>query len=116
MYATAAMARGAHALDWLATLDGHEALVVDAAGGVRTTPAGRGHTRSAGRGDMGSRWVTTGLDPAVMTVRDGFARRGTGPPGVPPARPVADQGGRPQTAGDGTTPRAPFALLPRTQQ
>ena len=38
VYATAALARGADALDWLATLDGHTALLVDAAGRARTTP------------------------------------------------------------------------------
>lgn len=38
VYATAAVARGADALDWLATLDGYAALLVDAAGGVRGTP------------------------------------------------------------------------------
>ncbi|MEV0810179.1 FAD:protein FMN transferase [Micromonospora sp. NPDC050200] len=38
VYATAAVARGADALDWLATLDGHEALLVDAAGRVGATP------------------------------------------------------------------------------
>ncbi|MCW3817376.1 FAD:protein FMN transferase [Micromonospora sp. DR5-3] len=37
VYATAAAARGADALDWLATLDGYAALVVDAAGRVRAT-------------------------------------------------------------------------------
>ncbi|MEU4369507.1 FAD:protein FMN transferase [Micromonospora chersina] len=38
VYATAAVARGADALDWLATLDGYAALLVDAAGRVRATP------------------------------------------------------------------------------
>ncbi|MEU4478681.1 hypothetical protein AB0F68_11555 [Micromonospora sp. NPDC023966] len=38
VYATAAVARGADALDWLATLDGYAALLVDAAGGIRATP------------------------------------------------------------------------------
>ncbi len=38
VYATAALARGADALDWLATLDGHAALLVDATGRARTTP------------------------------------------------------------------------------
>ncbi|MEH1059376.1 hypothetical protein V6U89_29735 [Micromonospora sp. CPCC 206171] len=44
VYATAALARGADARDRLATLDGHEALVVD-------PPAGRHHRhRLAGAG------------------------------------------------------------------
>ncbi|MGC4889459.1 FAD:protein FMN transferase [Micromonospora sp. DT227] len=38
VYATAAVARGTDALDWLATLDGYAALLVDAAGRVRATP------------------------------------------------------------------------------
>ncbi|WP_319458714.1 FAD:protein FMN transferase [Micromonospora sp. RTP1Z1] len=38
VYATAAVARGADALDWLATLDGYAGLLVDAAGRVRATP------------------------------------------------------------------------------
>ncbi|WP_210406336.1 FAD:protein FMN transferase, partial [Micromonospora sp. MH33] len=38
VYATAAVARGADALDWLAALDGYAALLVDAAGRVRATP------------------------------------------------------------------------------
>jgi hypothetical protein len=38
VYATAAVARGADALDWLATLDGYAGLLVDAAGRLRATP------------------------------------------------------------------------------
>ena len=38
VYATAAVARGADALDWLATLDGYAGLLVDTAGRVRATP------------------------------------------------------------------------------
>ncbi|MFC4145927.1 FAD:protein FMN transferase [Micromonospora mangrovi] len=38
VYATAAVARGPDALDWLTTLDGYAALLVDAAGRVRATP------------------------------------------------------------------------------
>ncbi|SCF41317.1 FAD:protein FMN transferase [Micromonospora mirobrigensis] len=38
VYATAAVARGADALDWLATLDGYAALLVDATGRVAATP------------------------------------------------------------------------------
>lgn len=38
VYATAAVARGTDALDWLATLDGYAALLVDATGQVRATP------------------------------------------------------------------------------
>jgi thiamine biosynthesis lipoprotein len=37
VYATAACGRGVDALDWLATLDGYEGLVVPAAGAVRAT-------------------------------------------------------------------------------
>ncbi|MFI7427157.1 FAD:protein FMN transferase [Micromonospora sp. NPDC049836] len=48
VYATAAVARGADALDWLATLDGYAALLVDAAGRVRATPDWPG-SRPAGR-------------------------------------------------------------------
>jgi thiamine biosynthesis lipoprotein len=36
-YATAAVAMGAAALDWLDDLDGYEALLVDASGEVRWT-------------------------------------------------------------------------------
>ncbi|MEV6971451.1 FAD:protein FMN transferase [Hamadaea sp. NPDC051192] len=38
VYATAAFARGASALEWLATLDGYEGLVVTSDGRVRSTP------------------------------------------------------------------------------
>ncbi|MEV0154656.1 FAD:protein FMN transferase [Micromonospora sp. NPDC050686] len=38
VYATTAVARGADALDWLTTLDGYAALLVDAASRVRATP------------------------------------------------------------------------------
>ncbi|QLQ37052.1 FAD:protein FMN transferase [Micromonospora robiginosa] len=38
VYATAAVAGGADAPDWLASLDGYAALLVDAAGRVRATP------------------------------------------------------------------------------
>ncbi|MEH0846142.1 FAD:protein FMN transferase [Micromonospora sp. CPCC 205711] len=38
VYATAAVAAGPWALDWLAGLDGYPALLVDAAGRVRATP------------------------------------------------------------------------------
>ncbi|MFC0003312.1 FAD:protein FMN transferase [Micromonospora siamensis] len=38
VYATAAVARGADAVDWLATLDGYAALLVNAAGRVTATP------------------------------------------------------------------------------
>ncbi|MGN9890881.1 hypothetical protein [Micromonospora sp. L31] len=48
-YATAALVRGADARDRLATLDGHEALVVDAAGRVAPPPP------PAGRGGAGTR-------------------------------------------------------------
>lgn len=48
VYATAAVARGADALDWLATLDGYAALLVDAAGRVRATPNWPG-SRPAGQ-------------------------------------------------------------------
>jgi thiamine biosynthesis lipoprotein len=41
VYATAALARGADALDWLARQDGYEALATDAAGNIRTTPGMR---------------------------------------------------------------------------
>jgi thiamine biosynthesis lipoprotein len=37
-YATAAVAMGPPAIDWLAELDGYEALTVSAAGEVRWTP------------------------------------------------------------------------------
>lgn len=37
-YATAAAAMGARALEWLETLDGYEALLVDARGDIRWTP------------------------------------------------------------------------------
>ncbi|MBY8872803.1 FAD:protein FMN transferase [Micromonospora sp. PLK6-60] len=47
VYATAAVARGADALDWLAALDGYAALLVDAAGRTRTTPAWPGHRPAA---------------------------------------------------------------------
>jgi thiamine biosynthesis lipoprotein len=45
VYATAAVARGADALDWLATLDGYAALLVDAAGRVRATAGWPGTRR-----------------------------------------------------------------------
>lgn len=48
VYATAAVARGADALDWLATLDGYAALLVDAAGRIRATPDWPG-SRPAGQ-------------------------------------------------------------------
>jgi thiamine biosynthesis lipoprotein len=37
-YATAAVAMGTPALEWLETMDGYEALLVDAGGDVRWTP------------------------------------------------------------------------------
>ncbi|SBT65288.1 thiamine biosynthesis lipoprotein [Micromonospora sediminicola] len=56
VYATAAVARGPDAPDWLATLDGYAALVVDVAGRVRTTPGWPGSRFPArsGAGRAGS--------------------------------------------------------------
>jgi thiamine biosynthesis lipoprotein len=48
VYATAAVARGADALDWLAGLDGHAALLVETTGRVRATPNWPGTRPTAG--------------------------------------------------------------------
>ncbi|WP_345155173.1 FAD:protein FMN transferase [Micromonospora maritima] len=59
VYATAAVARGPQALDWLSTLDGYAALLVDAAGRVRVTPDWPGarfpSRRGPGRAGSGAR-------------------------------------------------------------